>query len=758
MIKYKIGNEFLDQFDDNSSFAITKAVSKVGEINLRHGDRSTGFKVPLTSKNTRILNYITELSSATSKDVFKKITGQLIEDEAVISEGYYQVVNFSPYKNSIDMRFYGGNTDWFNDLKNKKINESSSDFKYNVEDIGDIAISADAIVDTFATELTEQTPFKFFLVDNNKETTRNSADDATLFTDFSDYQLGVSQGVIFDRIMRSIDVNTKGNMFNDPKYYNTLISSSTDINVVEENQSDPIFTAKITQDTTQTIDSTSGANYSSIYYNTTDPSPEFDGNTITFKSNASGLSLQAKNFINIFGFGATSSGVTVTKRIWYRIVKNKNTTGEIILDQGIKDLIEQEEKIGTIADGTTTSYYYPDSNIVFLGGGIGFVTGDTVNIEYSTDVVNTSASGDPLVSDYSNKTGQGQPFLTFQLEGYTKETTAKGLIPNIDQASFVKDVLVQFGAITQYNQKTRTLTCNRFDVIDDSRSLSIDWSKKIDLSKPPKVDLTNILKGYGKRSFFKYEEADESDVLNKLYKAITNYQIGDGAIIIDNDFIQDDKDVYKSPYAPTITVGTFPFSDSDETKRANFFLPFVPLFTKTADNEFEENDLNPRKFLHLGNININDSYKGSCSTVRIGSGVVNRTFTSMPLVYFDKYDYPYNFDSPLNNFQDTLSFGVIQDLTTNTRSDDLLKDINISTQSQNKTILNDSYTFQKKILDKPIYLEIYLRLSPIDVQNVDFFTPIFLDFNLDSGGYYYIDEISQYKGQDQSTKVKLVKI
>ena len=66
--------------------------------------------------------------------------------------------------------------------------------------------------------------------------------------------------------------------------------------------------------------------------------------------------------------------------------------------------------------------------------------------------------------------------------------------------------------------------------------------------------------------------------------------------------------------------------------------------------------------------------------------------------------------------------------------------------------------FQTKILDKPIYLEIYLKLSPIDVQNVDFFTPIFLDFDLDSGGYYYIDEISQYKGQDQSTKVKLVKI
>ena len=204
-------------------------------------------------------------------------------------------------------------------------------------------------------------------------------------------------------------------------------------------------------------------------------------------------------------------------------------------------------------------------------------------------------------------------------------------------------------------------------------------------------------------------------------------------------------------------VGTFPFSDDDENNRANFFLPFVPLFTRTAENEYEENDLAPRKYLHLGNVNISSSYKGNATSVKLGSGAGLNTFTEMPLVYFDKTDYPYNFQSPLNNFKDTLSFGVLQDLTVNTRSDDLLKELNFSASNNNNTILNKYYNFQRKILDKPVYLEIYLRLSPIDVQNVDFFTPIFLDFDLDSG-YYYIDEISQYKGQDQSTKVKLVKI
>ena len=40
MIKYKIEGQYLDQFQDEE-FAVTKAISKIGEIDLRHGDFST---------------------------------------------------------------------------------------------------------------------------------------------------------------------------------------------------------------------------------------------------------------------------------------------------------------------------------------------------------------------------------------------------------------------------------------------------------------------------------------------------------------------------------------------------------------------------------------------------------------------------------------------------------------------------------------------------------------------------------------------
>jgi hypothetical protein len=186
------------------------------------------------------------------------------------------------------------------------------------------------------------------------------------------------------------------------------------------------------------------------------------------------------------------------------------------------------------------------------------------------------------------------------------------------------------------------------------------------------------------------------------------------------------------------------------------FLPYVPIYTLTGTDDFDdgsgvvkipvydENDLNPRKFLYLGDINISSEYKGSLTTLNVEG---SETVTEMPLVYFDKGEYSYT-PSVINYKVDTLSFGSINDLTLNSGG---LND------SGKINILNENYAFQNKILNKPVFLEINMMLTPIDVQTVDFFTPIWLDFGLDSG-YYYIDEISQYKGQDKATRVNLVKI
>lgn len=73
------------------------------------------------------------------------------------------------------------------------------------------------------------------------------------------------------------------------------------------------------------------------------------------------------------------------------------------------------------------------------------------------------------------------------------------------------------------------------------------------------------------------------------------------------------------------------------------------------------------------------------------------------------------------------------------------------------TLLDKSFSLYKKILDNPIYIPIYMNINNLDVQNYDPLTPVWLDLGVDSG-YYYWEEISQYKSDGNTTKCPFVKI
>ena len=742
MRQYRINGEFLDNFD-NDSFAISKAISKIGEINLRHGDRSTGFKVKWTSKNIKLLNYITILNSANNSDSFKKILGQIVEDDVVISDGYFQVTKFNPYKKDIDIRFYGGNTDWFSELKDKKINESDipGAGSYNVDDLFNISISADNIVNSFAGDLTPQNPYKFFLVDNNKDSLRNQANFTTFNTFVDDYQIGFSQGVIFDRIFESLGIKLDGNMFEDAKYYNTLITKSIPLPRVVSASSSLRNTAYLIggQENEQSLPNAFSPPSQPLNFIESTPIPEWDGTKVIAKNDASGIfftgSLQCR----------TINDNTQNRPLTIEVYRNNSIISSVT--QTINETVYDD------LFGSGSAFYLYDFEIDLST--LTISSGDEIEVRYLTDF-NPSSSYWTDLSDRATE-WETRPFLEFDLIDYIKEEVANEFLPSLNRDKFVKDVLSQFGAATQYNAGTKTLNCNKLNIIDDRRIYAPDWSNKIDLSKPPTIDLVKLVQNYSKRSFYKYAETDEADVLNKVYEKQTNYRLGDGAIQINNDFLKDEEEeIYESIYSPTITSATFPSDLTlSENLRGNFFLPVVPLFTFTGVDEgdirqYDDNELNTRKFIYSETVDISSTYKGACTQINVNDFFVDAQSSVLPLVYFDKGDYPNFASSPLNQINDSLSFGQLTDLTAN------YYDIGNPNIRKN-TILEENYLFQTKILNNPIYLEIYLKLSPLDVQNVDFFTPIFLDFDLDSG-YYYIDEISQYKGQDQSTKVKLVKI
>ena len=85
MIKLIVEGEQLDLFK-NEVFAISKAVSKIGDINLRHGDVSINFKVPATAKNNQIFRYLYNLNN-NNLGAFKRFEGVVLDGQSVVSVG-----------------------------------------------------------------------------------------------------------------------------------------------------------------------------------------------------------------------------------------------------------------------------------------------------------------------------------------------------------------------------------------------------------------------------------------------------------------------------------------------------------------------------------------------------------------------------------------------------------------------------------------------------------------------------------------------
>ena len=127
MIQMIINGQTLDLFK-NEVFALSKAISKLGEFDLRHGDVSIKYKLPITNKNAAILGYVTNLNNH-NKTVFKRLEGELRQDESVSYQvAYFQVLKINPRK-SIEVRFYGGNSEWFDLINDRDINIRLSKYK-----------------------------------------------------------------------------------------------------------------------------------------------------------------------------------------------------------------------------------------------------------------------------------------------------------------------------------------------------------------------------------------------------------------------------------------------------------------------------------------------------------------------------------------------------------------------------------------------------------------------------------------------------
>ena len=689
MIRFRVEGEYLDQFK-KEPFAITKAISKIGNVGARHGDRSTNFSVPLTDKNASILRYVPELNNVSDVNNFDRYSGQLIEDNLVISDGFFQVTGFNVNKKTVDLRFYGGNSDWFDLLKDRYLDDVitpniTSNNNYDLQDSNHY-LNGTNIVDSWNLDK----PYFYFLADNGKNSDRNLGASPTQLEDWS---LGYFDHYLISKIFESIDVRVEGDIFNDPLFYETITTSSKlPISIVESTSDESEFRAS---NGTEIIPVPNENAPDVINFNIGGQNTQWNGNTFTANTNITSLRLRINLSVQRLSLNGYPVGSPPTGAfIQYRTNGGAWSPEFEATDRGNAELETRLYTIDRNIDNVSNN-----DKIEFRFG----IRGD-INTQYHIRGGRYS---------YFKIIEQGR-------EGFVRTSE---LIPHIKQTDFIKEVLFRYGAITSFDQRGRVLTINKFENLEHNKVNSPDWSSKIDMSKDVKVDFTKVLSGYAKKSIVEYKDDSDKDILLSVLRDKAGLNLGDGVIDVDNDFLADEKSIYKSPLSATLSYLTF---------NSDWYLPFIPYFKNGEEQEVNNRCLVAKK------LPVTSFNNGGFNKVTIT--IDGDDYSECGYAYFTKELFRNAGSEEMNQLDSNLMYGDNR--------------LNVKIGA---TLLEKNYNLFSNILDKPYYIPMYFNLSSLDVQNVDFLTPIFLNFR-DGNGYYYIDSIDQYKGDGSTTLVNLVKI
>ena len=691
MLNLFVRGELIDLFK-SETFAISKAISKLGEINARHGDVSINFKIPTTARNTALFGYLSNLNTA-DINAFKRYEGQVIENNSVISNGFYQVLKVNPAKAYIELRFYGGNSEWFDlikkrDISGTYINKSlgSNQKSYSLRDL-DNKFEAASIVSSWS-----NTDGVYYYPTYNGG---NTLPDGNFTID--DFQLGIFQHTIFKKIFDSVGIKLKGSLFNDPLYFNTIISNQTKLSDYSEVNNSKYFRTVSGEQIAKS------PTYQPVNFQTNDQDSQWDGSTFTSNADANSFNVQI-DYTAIRGDFYTGSYGDLELKCEYTINGIQQT--DITRTLSIR---YQSSPINDFFG----FWFHPEA-FVFPN----IKQSDTFYFSIS----NTGSSTPPNDGFWAINQGLQTPNgivnskLDYQILGAITPFDITTTVPEINQADFVKDVMFRHGVISQYDSITRTLTLNKFQDIEKNKLKTVDYTSKLDVSKPPIYDFTKVLSKFKKTTKITYKE-DDTDLETAIFRHTWKRGLGDAIIELDNDNLSGESTLYESVFAPTYqnNAGTFYFPDAK----------FI--------NGDDVNDLEPRIFIKTGAIPVSSLNNSGITEITLD----NQLYSDIGFAYFAKQNVAFT-DSSLNIRTDTLSFQNVQSGATNYIGN---------------TLLDKNYGLYFEILKKPIHLSVYLNLNSLDIQKIDFFNPVWL-----KDSYYYLDNVSQYKGDGTTTKVELIKL
>lgn len=672
-ISIKIGDEFLDV--GKTDFSIIRAVNDIANIENRQGSMSNDFDITLTATNQRILGYA-NLSNIvyTDKRPSKKIPAEIYQRNTRIASGYIQIVNTNYREGKITITFYGDNIDIFDSLKS--INLKDLDLsRYNHIYRGNIVAASSALIGR--TEGYVYAPVNYGNKDSSsviefkmqRQSPLNPLEEDA--GDGREILPSTFLHTIFSQMAYQIGYTVGGNFKYNPIYNKLVLPFSNQF----------------------FINKASERSYFKCQYDT-DKSYSFPGvHDFQFdsKEDPSG------------SFNLSNSEYTSPEALRGKVVFHMKIPQAAVIGVYVNGVLQVSiTKSPNIYDFETPTY-------------IVLNTGDKLSFK-----VSGAGSGiDVLAGSY----------ITFSIDNKISEGSLVELsetLPELTCADILKDILIRYGLILNTDYERKIININQFSTIKNNIHLAKDWSSKLDISEDIYSEYNTLIDNYAKVNKFKNKE-DSSDSLLKDYLNKYDTGFGDGSFSIDNDFIEAEKDLYESCFAPTICSYAFKFSILGEPI-SYAYLPRIQRYD--SDGNLTQKPI-PRIAIYYGDIDYSEI---ASDPFVISSSDGDYTYNTVPFIYFYKED----IGTTLKEFKENLCFG------------DPFVD-----QPNGINLIDRNYSDYIKVFNEGYLFYASIRINEIDMNQLDYSIPIYLQRYK---SYYALNKIDGYQGDGSSTPCELIKL
>lgn len=465
--------------------------------------------------------------------------------------------------------------------------------------------------------------------------------------------------------------------------------------------------------------------------------------------------------------GSQDNFSLITNRYTADVKMSVNVTVTVNLDN-----VTGANALLIAVSGFTQKFIFQGGNVLSLSANLLLNAGDYITTGIST--------GSLFGVDIVGATIKITPTYIYKAFG-------KSSVPKWTKQQFVSQVLAIFNVVPAYDPYTKTVTLNLFDKIKSKEPIDIS-----EFVEAPEIDYSEFISDYGRSNNFRYQETDIDNL--QEYNISTFLKYGTGVIPVDNDFIEESKDVLESDFAAPISYINGAFDMSLER------IPFVELeedvnttFTGVADSgglaQFNVTD----DLFSVGDLvrvsdSTNNSYNGEFLVATVGSGFItlrepaydtNATGTITKLVHqFTTDDSVYLFlnipNYTISKASGNTSF-YLEDTTYSSIAIAYFNLLNTGNQINTeykqglsfgsivnplfyqRTMLQDYWATFGRILNDPVKLKQNAYL-PWKIHNqIDFLRPIMIK-TLETTNLYYCNLERGYQNSYTPVELELIKL